>query len=164
MQSFDVIKDIIKQLLAYNLTEGIANQLIKCIDACKTYLQSQFGHKLSNESNVASHCALHAVSDPDDPDCRHICTIKHTQSCAMCELLQKVVASLEGIILATHNNGMHQELHDEYLHELRIAHKKIWHYKCQIVRAYVQSKYWDDIMSRKNEDTVYLTLDYAMKW
>ena len=164
MISFEKLRSITKDLKTFGLTEKNASEILKCIDSAQTYLRSQFGHKISLESHTASHCALFSVSDPTDPTLKHICSVPHNESCESCDLMVNIVQALEGVIYVAKGNDMGTEAYNEFLFDLREAHKKIWAYKCQILRAYVQSRFWDDLMSRKEEDVVFITLDYAMKW
>ena len=75
--------------------------------------------------------------------------------------MPKIIQALEGVLFIAKTNDMGSHTYNELLYDLRDAHKKIWAYKCQILRAYIQSRFWDDLMSKKEENVVFCTLDYG---
>ena len=65
--------------------------------------------------------------------------------------------SISGAITYAALGGMDEELKEELLHELMLAHKSIFMYKNHLLRAFCQNYFWDMMTTEKDETIAFCT-------
>ncbi|XP_020625817.1 uncharacterized protein LOC110063197 [Orbicella faveolata] len=67
----------------------------EALKAGKQYIKTEYKVHITQESRVADHCAVYALSDPKEDHFQGTCDHAHDQSCSCCEGLDSVLSSIE---------------------------------------------------------------------
>lgn len=115
---------------------------------------------VSKSSDVADHCRVYALNDPNDHDYQSQCSHGHNTCCDNCDDLTKTMDEIEAAIemLTT----------DEVKEELRFvmgkAKQDIVAWKAHLLRSVNQEEARLDILNALDSTSVLLVQDWAMKF
>lgn len=117
---------------------------------------------ISDESHVADHCSVYALSDKSDRDLRKECSHTHTLSCDQC-------SALDGVLLeigqALNEAGFeHEEMGDESIYLFQSAKRAIQAWKGHQLRSVRQDQGRTDALQKLNAETIFIVNDWAMKF
>ena len=147
----------------------IGEDNFKTIDAnlakVKTYLKSHYSQNLALESPIISHCAIHACSDPNNPNLQKDCsqTHEHTQECDWCNQLNRTFDVFSGLI-AEYVNTLDCEIKkDIVLEDSEEALKNIAKYQAHLVKAFIQKELWVTRFENLDEKVIFVTCDWSQK-
>ena len=165
MRSFDKLQEILDQMKSSEkgLDEAIYKNFKECINSSRLYLKTSYGRNLSMHSEIASHCVGLACSDPSNPEYKNHCNGSHTKTCEQCENMRDLFRAFHGLLDMKKSCFKEEIDFDEALYELNLANERVWDHQCHIVRTWIQSSEWSDMLSTMPQGTSMVTLDWAMK-
>ena len=107
-EAFPNLKSLVVKLAQANggISEEEKLNLLKCVNNAQTYMRSHFAYNIERQSNVASHCFLHACSDPENLEFSEQCEIEHTEKCFQCDNIFHIFEAL-GIAITNASNSGH---------------------------------------------------------
>jgi hypothetical protein len=161
-RAFDTLLSAISELKNTGLNEETTTQLTGCVNVLKNYFKHYFTYQITWDNPCRDHCAQHALSDLD-PHFHGTCTIVHSETCEHCDNLKVVIESLLGATSSLMSTiGQHK--HDIIVYDVETAHADIFAYKSHIMRAFAQNSSWQILKDQLQENVVFITSDWAMKW
>lgn len=113
---------------------------------------------ITEKSNTADHCLGFALSDPKDNDFQKYCDHTHDECCQSCEELRSTLNLIERTVKAL------PEQDDDLLFNFNQAAQAIYSWKAHLLRSVQQDKARTDILSILDEESVFITQDWAMKF
>lgn len=155
--SFTLLKQTTFSLRKYGLREDQAQGLIQCISAQETYFKTNFNFQLGRDEDCEDHCASHALSDPHDR--QHFeqeCNLEHLKTCYQCNQLEEVIGTMLASVEDAASHGLTEDDAEELSYDINDAHKKIFNYKCHLMRSYAQNIAWEESKMGAGETTVHI--------
>jgi hypothetical protein len=164
-EAFDSLSSLTDRLAAEApAAEAFATEQIKAdLKRCITYLKTDCKSHLASSFSVASHCIMHALSDPSEPcfsspPCDH----EHPQHCVECERLEKTFAVLQGQIqsfISRHSDQEGADLQSEFNDLV----KDIRDYRSHLVRAVHQSQQSSRLKNLQSQQC-FVVVDWGQKY
>ena len=117
---------------------------------------------MSEESHVAEHCSIFALSDSTDTDFKQQCNHNHDERCDQCDTLTATLSSIEKeLVEASYPSD---EDRDETLYLFYNAQRSIQTWKCHQLRSVRQDKARLDVLDLLDDASVLIVNDWAMKF
>ncbi len=116
---------------------------------------------ITENSNVADHCLVYALSDQNEELHSITCCHQHDQSCSSCEDLKNIIKEIKSSLpVAQLSNEDHDNL--TYLIEQAVQAVESW--KAHQLRSIQQDKGRTECLDDLDTTTVLITQDWAMKF
>ena len=156
MDAFDEIEKILYKLMDYTIEHDQITALISLMKLSRDYLQFDFKKHISFESTCTDHCAAYAL------DFTELCKNHlHTRYCLKCNTLETTLfeteKSIESLLIEP-------RLLTETLYQFRNHRKKIFNWKRHLIRGWTQDIIKYDVLNKLDDDSVYIHIDWAMKF
>ena len=166
MRSFDKLQEILDQIKGSEkgLDEAIYKNFKDCINSSKLYLKTSYGRNLSMHSEIASHCVGFACSDPSNPEYKNTCPGSHTQRCEHCDNIRDLFRAFRGLLHMKKSSFKEPIDFVEAEYEVNLANERVWEHQCHIVRTWIQSFEWSDMLTKMDPGIALVTSDWAMKY
>jgi len=138
--------------------------LRQCLNTVTKYYRCHYGYNLSKHDKIASHCLNLACSDPNVENYNSPCPEEHEGSCENCEMVHKLIQTLQGLIIQLKNELDNDVRTFDIVQDLlQRSHAKIWDYQGHVMRNMLQNSAWDKLMAEKDPTKAFCTFDWAMK-
>ncbi|KAK3736782.1 hypothetical protein QZH41_002391 [Actinostola sp. cb2023] len=162
-RAFDDLASIV-QNIAYVKDEGEvwSTQIQDTLKAGKLYFKGDYKVHISEESNVADHCSVYALSDQSDQDLRQLCSHIHSSSCDQCSALDVAISDIEQALKEV--NFENEEMRDESTYLFSSAQRAIQAWKCHQLRSVRQDLARTDALQLLDHETILIVNDWAMKF
>ncbi|CAF1386902.1 unnamed protein product, partial [Didymodactylos carnosus] len=146
-----------------DLTMDINNKrsILDNIKRARMYLKSDYRVHVSKSSTVADHCANFALSCPKDKDYQQKCDHNHDDICDECQNLSTTLERIENEIKSNIEN---EEFLDRTLAKLNISREAITAFKSHLLRSVNQDLSRQELLENLDDDSIYIFMDFAMKW
>lgn len=116
---------------------------------------------VSKNCTVADHCRNYALSSPNDKDYQTICDHSHDDNCDRCQDLSSVIQEIEqGLDQAAFSKDAKEEL----TFVISTAKSNINAWKAHLMRSVNQDECRLEILKTLDTKSVFLVLDWAMKY
>ncbi|KAL9961974.1 hypothetical protein ACROYT_G031023 [Oculina patagonica] len=161
-RAFDVLSDLLQQMLENGANKERVVGLQEALKAGKLYLKCDFKVHISDSSPVAEHCSCFSLSDSSDPDLRLFCNHSHDEKCDQCATLGITLADIEKLSLETAFSNENDR--DEVLFLCQNAKLAIQSWKCHLMRTVRQYQARLDVLALLDESTVLVVNDWAMEF
>ena len=109
---------------------------------------------------MADHCSNFALSDSGEKLWKSTCKHDHNDKCERCELLKETFNAIEICINQLNNLALRERL----IHRLQHHVRTIMEWKAHQLRLIHQDHARTELLQQLNEETVFLYIDWAMKW
>lgn len=109
---------------------------------------------------IPDHCRAYALSYPQDDDYIKICDHEHNARCDRCEILPTVFHEIQEVLGSVDCD----EERDEMEYEISQASQNIQAWKAHLLRAINQDAARHEILENLDAKSVFLTMDWAMKF
>lgn len=152
------LHEILDKLLEYAPNESSAKKLHDALNAGQEYLKHYFTLHLELDSNIASHCLQHSLSDPENFNLQQECQKSHEERCSQCDALPKIFMAIQGLINLAKQNGLGDFESDEIQHDMDDAHEKVVNLKFHLMRAHIQNLQFDEWFHKRDTETVFVTI------
>ncbi|CAF4400911.1 unnamed protein product [Rotaria sp. Silwood2] len=158
-EAFDRIIELINDL---NIDANERSRLVNNIRKGKQYLKTDFKTNVARTSSVPDHCICFSLSDPTSNAFSMSCSDhKHDQVCSECFYLAQ---ALQDSSQAIENSINDEEEVKRTMYKFTLAYDAIQAWKSHQLRSVNQDLGRECILDVLGEDTIYLNLDFAMKW
>ena len=124
-------------------------------------MKSDFKTHVLKSSSIADHCATYALSDMRNSSCSEICDHSHDAYCINCETLAQTLNDIEKYIK---DNSQNTEITERSSVVFRNYRDSINSWKFHLLRSVNQDMAREHLLSFLPDDTVFIYLDWAMKW
>lgn len=162
---FQVLERIIDDVEKLGADKRWTSDTRKSVKSGLLYLKLKYPvHCADDTSLCGDHCRRYALSDPKDSDFQQHCEHEHLMKCDECENLDFVLADIKAKVQSLCQDPKLYEQRDDIMHDLRQAEKDIMEWKAHILRSVNQEKGKEEMISRLNENTVLIVMDWAMKF
>ncbi|KAK3736763.1 hypothetical protein QZH41_008003 [Actinostola sp. cb2023] len=162
-RAFDDLVSTVKGLSAVADSNGDWTRNIQdALKMGKLYLKGDYKVHISNDSSVADHCSVHALSDPSDKTFRCQCNHEHNNVCDQCNSLDMALQDIEDVV--TNAKFQSEVDRDEYMYICRSAKQAIQAWKCHQLRSIRQDQARLDILDALDDDCVFIVQDCVMKF
>ena len=138
-----------------------SERLIENLKRARFYLKSDYKVHVARSSNIADHCCLYALSDPNGRNFAQDCDHEHDESCIECSNLTSTLNEIERLIKERETD---QELFDRVLKKFRSYRESIEAWKAHLLRSINQDLCRENLLDKLSNDEIYLDLDWAMKF
>jgi hypothetical protein len=156
-EAFEQIVQVVKE---FHMTPVDEKRLITNLKRGRQYLKSDYKVHIIKSSPVTDHCASCALSDPAEKDF-HEGRHQHSQCCDECENLRSILDEIGGLI--TYSIADDQIL-QRTLAKYNSFYEDIDAWKCHLLRSVNQDLCRQELIENLSNDTVFIYLDWAMKW
>ena len=157
-EAFDSIEKLIDEL---HLDITKHRRLIENLKRGRQYLKSDYKVHISKSSTVGDHCATFALSDKSDKDFRQTCDHQHNDICDECH---NIGTTFEGIRHAIDSSTNDEQVSARLLAKFKSHQEAIDAWKCHLLRAINQDLCRQEILETLTNNSVYIYMDWAMKW
>ncbi|CAF1206742.1 unnamed protein product [Adineta ricciae] len=155
--AFEDLKIII-QNLSIDSDEKI--RLAKAVQRAKQYLKSDFKLHVRQSSSVADHCIPFSLSERNSTFFSSSCNHHHDDICIECTNLANVLFDIKQAI-KTNNSP---ETVGRTMYDYDESLEAILAWKSHLLRCVNQGQCRINIMQSMSENSIFLNLDWAMKW
>jgi hypothetical protein len=152
LDSFDKLEEIINLMKIKNPLNKQLDNLLISLKSSKNYLKFDFKSNMSFSSECSDHCACFALSN------KNICEHDHSRKCQECNILDFFIDSLKKNIL------IEEPTENETMYSYEKSIKKIYEWKNHLIRNWTQDNIKYKILNELDNDSVYLHIDWAMKF
>ncbi|CAF1308364.1 unnamed protein product [Rotaria sordida] len=157
-EAFDGLRKMIEDKVAlYSDSE----RLIENLKRARFYLKSDYKMHVTRSSNIADHCCVCALSDPEGRNFAQDCEHEHDESCIECSNLTNTLNEIERFIEETETD---EELFDRALKKFRSYRESIEAWKAHLLRSINQDLCRENLLDKLSNNEIYLNLDWAMKF
>ena len=115
---------------------------------------------VSSESMIPDHCRAYALSYPQDDDYIKKCDHEHNARCDRCEILPNVFHEIQEVLGSVDCD----EERDEMEYKTSEARQNIQAWKAHLLRSINQDAARHEILEILDARSVFLTMDWAMKF
>ena len=115
---------------------------------------------VSSESMIPDHCRAYALSYPQDDDYIKKCDHEHNVRCDRCKILPTVFHDIQEVLGSVDCN----EERDEMEYKISEARQNIQAWKAHLLRSINQDAARHKILENLDAKSVFLTMDWAMKF
>ncbi|CAF5097862.1 unnamed protein product, partial [Rotaria sp. Silwood1] len=157
-EAFDGIRKMIEDKVALHNDSA---RLIENLKRARFYLKSDYKVHVARSSNIADHCCVYALSDPEKRDFAQDCDHEHNESCAECSNLTRTLNEIERLLEETEED---EELLHRTLKKFRSYREAIEAWKAHLLRSINQDLCRENLLDKLSNDEIYLNLDWAMKF
>ncbi|CAF2500113.1 unnamed protein product [Rotaria sp. Silwood2] len=157
-EAFDGIRKMIEDKVALHNDSA---RLIENLKRARFYLKSDYKVHVARSSNIADHCCVYALSDPEKRDFAQDCDHEHNESCAECSNLTITLNEIEQLLEETEKD---EELLHRTLKKFRSYREAIEAWKAHLLRSINQDLCRENLLDKLSNDEIYLNLDWAMKF
>ncbi|CAF2131505.1 unnamed protein product [Rotaria magnacalcarata] len=140
-EAFDSLRKMIEDKVALC---SDSERLIENLTRARFYLKSDCKVHVTRSSNIADHCCVYALSDPEEHNFAQDCDHEHDESYIECSILTNTLNEIERLIEETETD---EELFDRALKNFRSYHL------CR-----------ENLLDNLSNNEIYLNLDWAMKF
>ncbi|XP_078372779.1 uncharacterized protein LOC144656433 [Oculina patagonica] len=162
-RAFDTLAEII-EVVSSKADGGKkwADEMRETLKEGKFYLKGDYKVHVNDQSHVADHCTVFALSDKSDADFRKECDHSHDEVCDQCEALSAAIEDVKKVV----QNAAFDSIDDkeEYLYLCHTAAHAIQAWKCHQLRSVRQDQARLDVIESLNEERVFIVSDWAMKF
>jgi hypothetical protein len=157
-EAFDSIEKLIGE---FHLDITKHRRLLENLKRGRQYLKSDYKVHITKSSTVGDHCATFALSDKSDKDFQQMCDHEHNDTCDECINLR---ATFEEIKHAINNSTDDKQVSTRLLTKFMSYKEAIDAWKCHLLRAVNQDLCRQEILGTLANNSVYIYMDWAMKW
>ncbi|CAF3420316.1 unnamed protein product [Rotaria socialis] len=157
-EAFDSIEELISEL---HLDITKHRRVLENLKRGRQYLKSDYKVHVTKSSTIADHCATFALSDKLDKDFQQMCDHEHNDTCDECDILQPTFDEIKHDI---GNSTADTQLSARLLAKFMSHEEAINVWKSHLLRAINQDLCREEILSTLADDSVYIHMDWAMKW
>jgi hypothetical protein len=157
-EAFDSIEKLIDEL---HLDMTKHRRLLENLKRGRQYLKSDYKVHITKSSTVGDHCATFALSDKSDKDFRQMCDHEHNDICEECVNLQVTFDEIKHTI---DNSTDDKQTSTRLLAKFMSYEEAIDAWKCHLLRAINQDLCRQEILGTLANSSVYVYMDWAMKW
>jgi hypothetical protein len=157
-EAFDSIEKLIDEL---HLDIAKHRRLLENLKRGRQYLKSDYKVHITKSSKVGDHCATFVLSDKADKDFRQMCDHEHNDICDECTNLR---VTFEEIGHAIENSTNDKEVSTRLLAKFMSYQEATDVWKCHLLRAINQDLCRQEILGTLTNSSVYIYMDWAMKW
>ncbi|CAF3133213.1 unnamed protein product [Rotaria sp. Silwood2] len=158
-EAFDNIIELINGL---SIDASERCRLANNIRKGKQYLKTDFKTNVARTSRVPEHCICFSLSDPTSMAFSIPCSDhKHDQVCSECFYLAQALQDSSRAIESSIND---EEEVKRKIYKFTLAYDAIQAWKSHQLRSVNQDLGRECVLDVLGEDTIYLNLDFAMKW
>jgi hypothetical protein len=157
-EAFDLLIKLVTQL---RINENERNRLINNLKQAKQYLKSDYKVHISRSSTVADHCVIFALCDKNENEFQQTCDHAHDDLCLDCTNLSQTLEQIKQIMVDTISTKDDLE---RLLYKFQFYQQTIHAWKSHQLRSFNQDLCREYIIENLTNDSVYITLDWAMKW
>ena len=118
---------------------------------------------MSQSSTVADHCRVFALSDPKEKEFQEQCDHSHRDACDRCDQLVSTICDIESS-LATQAGNLLPSVNEELAFTVKQAKANIFAWKSHILRHIHQDVARVDVLETRDESSVLVVQDWAMKY
>jgi hypothetical protein len=126
------------------------------------YLKGDYKISLSNDTKVADHCALYALSDSLNPLLNRRCNHEHNHRCDRCEQGKIVLGDIQTAVMNSPFTTADEK--NNVVYEVGGAIKGITEWKKHELRTFFLEENKQQTVKDLKPDTVFITMDFAMKF
>ena len=157
-EAFDSIEKLIDEL-HLDITQH--RRLVENLKRGRQYLKTDYKVHVTKSSTIGDHCATFSLSDKVDKNFRQLCDHEHTDVCDECLSLRVTFDEVKCAIDSSTND---KQTSARLLTKLMSYEEAIDAWKCHLLRAINQDLCRQEILGTLNNNSVYIYMDWAMKW
>ncbi|CAF2990977.1 unnamed protein product [Rotaria sp. Silwood2] len=157
-EAFDGLRKMIEDKVALC---SDSERLIENLKRARFYLKSDYKVHVTRSSNIADHCCVYALSDPEGRNFSQDCEYEHDESCIECSNLTNTLNEIERFIEETETD---EELFDRALKKFRSYRESIEAWKAHLLQSINQDLCRENLLDKLSNNEIYLNLDWAMKF
>ncbi len=136
----------------------------KILQQGKQYFKGDYKFHIKMQSRIPDHCMAYSLSDRNDARLQKHCmdhdhTAEGTVYCDHCEQQKQILGAIQQEVLSS---DVQEKI--ELIYIVGVAIESINEWKAHNMRAVHQDDVKTQILDSLTEDTVFITLDWAMKW
>jgi 6-phosphogluconate dehydrogenase len=131
------------------------------LNQARNYLKNNYKMHVQNNSEIGDHCATFALSDPLNPNWAIKCDHSHELECNQCLVLKNLLKELRSDL---ERCNMNDSLRARYLYRVDYNEHLILDWKAHLMRSIQQDFAKIDILESLQSDSVFMLMDWAMKW
>lgn len=128
----------------------------------KQYLRGDFKVNVQVESTVPDHCMSHALADGRNPLLNKVCTHAHDAACSRCEQVKDVLGDIQRAVSRARFSDDNEKA--KVLYKTTDAIESILEWKRHQLRTVYLDREKQKVVEDLSQDTVFITLDWAMKF
>ncbi|CAF4218003.1 unnamed protein product [Rotaria sp. Silwood2] len=155
--AFEGLKSMIENLL---IDVHEKTRLTTDLQRAKQYLKSDFKLHVSRLSRVPDHCILFALSERHSQFFSSSCDHNHDETCIECTNLKSVIFDIKEAI----QKYKSQEIIDRTMYDYDDFVESILAWKAHLLRCVNQDQCRTDVLQVMSANSIFLNLDWAMKW
>ena len=157
-EAFDDLRKMIEDKVALC---SDSERLIENLKRARFDLKSDYKVHATRSSNIADHCCIYALSDPNGRNFAQDCDHEHDESYIECSNLTNTLNEVERLIKERETD---QELFDRVLKKFRSYRESIEAWKAHLLRSINQDLCRENLLDKLPNDEIYLNLNWAMKF
>ncbi|CAF4621306.1 unnamed protein product, partial [Rotaria sp. Silwood2] len=138
-----------------------SERLIENLKRARFYLKSDYKVHVTRSSNIADHCCVYALSDPNGRNFAQDCDHEHDESCIECSNLTSTLNEIQRLIEETETD---EELFDRAMKKFQSYRESIEAWKAHLLRSINQDLRRENLLDNLSNDEIYLNLDWTMKF
>ena len=127
----------------------------------KRYLKTDFKAHVGRKENCKDHCFTYSLSDANNKEYQSKCIHKHDIECDRCESLEHVLNEVQAKIKAI---PIDKEQKNRMQYDYDQCDTAIRAWKAHLLRTVLQEEAKQDAMSKLDEQTCLIIVDWAMKF
>lgn len=117
---------------------------------------------MTESTNVAEHCLVYSLSDPNDQEYGQKCDHQHDMECERCEILASTLKDIQTKATTTNFSNIDDRDEVAYL-QVKSSKLAIESWQCHILRSVNQNQARIDLPARLDDESVLIIDDWAMK-
>ena len=165
VQALETLEDIVSTLKVENaVTSNWEKETKQQLLDAKRYLKADFRLHVSRDERFADHCAVYALSPPNDPSFKSTCSHAHDIRCDACcgieTVIKQIGAKIEDASSPDGDVITSRKLQFEHCK----AQEAIYMWKAQSLRAVNQDLAKQDVLSTLDGSKCLIVMDWAMKF
>jgi hypothetical protein len=161
-EGFSMLARIADNLGAMSDDQEWSKDAINRLNEAKRYLKTDYRLHIKKASRVPDHCIAFALSDPKNLAFKESMAHEHDLRCDRCEALNNVLEDIRNQIDET--NFVSDFAKQETLYDYGNAVHDILEMKKHIMRTLRQDQARAETLAMLEQNAVYITLDWAMKF
>ena len=152
---------IIQNLVETGAEEWWGKTAEKEIREAKRYLKTDFKVHVGREERCADHCSTYSLSDSENQKYQSKCTHEHAIQCDRCESIEQI---LNDVATKIQSVRVDEEQRNRLQFDFNLCDTAIRAWKAHLLRTVLQEEAKQDAMSKLDQQTCLVIVDWAMKF
>ena len=160
-EAVDNLIKIIQSLVETGAEEWWGKTAEKEIREAKRYLKTDFKVYVGCKERCADHCSTYSLSDSENQKYQSKCTHEHAIQCDRRESIEQIRNDLATKIQSVH---VDEEQRNRLQFDFNLCDTAIRAWKAHLLRTVLQEEAKQDAMSKLDQQTCLVIVDWAMKF